>query len=191
MTHARRRVAPAAIAVALLVGCALIVGCAPRFGSRPWDAYANEGRLRVYGAPRDAPGPRIYRALASRRDVRSVLGDQGEPDTLEVKRRRGDETRSVLTYSRRSVGRPRRIVLESRGDRFVASAPQPLRTRRTVARQDARDVDDAGEGTMTSDAPAVRSGTPTREQALECPIDRQRADCRAYCGEGASYEWCR
>ncbi len=180
-----------AAAIAFLAIATTVAGCTPRLGaSRPWDAYANEGRLRVYGAPRDAAGPRVYRALASRRELRAVLDPDREPDTLEVTRRRGGDTRIVLTYSRRSAGRTRRIVLESRDDRVVAATPQPRRGARTTSRREPPDADDVEEATMTG-ANAAPSGEPTRAQALECPIDRQRADCRAYCGAGATYEWCR
>ena len=180
-----------AAAIALLAIATTVAGCTPRFGaSRPWDAYANEGRLRVYGAPRDAAGPRVYRALASRRELRGVLDPDREPDTLEVTRPRGGDARIVLTYSRRSAGRPRRIVLESRNDRFVAAAPQPRRGARTASRRGSPDGADADESTVTG-AAVPPSGEPTRAQALECPIDRQRADCRAYCGADATYEWCR
>lgn len=178
------------LALVLLITAATTNACARRDagGPRSSENYANQGRLRVYGAPRDAAGPRLYRTLAKRPELRDVFDDEGEPDALEVVRGRGDSTRIVASWWRPGAGRPRRIVFESNGGRFVASAPRPLaRGRRMAARRERPDAADAVD-TAEMEAPAA---APTAAQSLECPIDRQRAECRAYCVGDSTYEWCR
>jgi len=39
--------------------------------------------------------------------------------------------------------------------------------------------------------PPSPAPTATARQTLECPIDPDRADCRALCTAGATHEWCR
>jgi hypothetical protein len=159
-----------------------------------WDENADSGPLRVHGARDDAPGPRIYRALGRRPELRTLLREQGEPDTLEVIGGRWQPKRVVLEYRRRSAGKPRRIYQEATSDGFIASAPQALSPRRRTAGSDrSRPVIDARETTeAASSAPTdTVSPAPTAAQELECPIDRQRPDCRAYCTVAATHEWCR
>jgi hypothetical protein len=105
-----------------------------------------------------------------------VLRREGQPDTVEVVGSRYKPKQILLTYTRRGAGRPRRIVLDSANDGFVARAPEPLATPAPKSRR--------GRG-------SAKSRTPTARQQLECPIDATRSDCRALCKGGAAYEWCR
>jgi hypothetical protein len=36
----------------------------------------------------------------------------------------------------------------------------------------------------------ARRRAPTVQQRLECPIDPDRSDCRAFCAGRAGWEWC-
>jgi hypothetical protein len=189
-----RRVSAATVAALVLalvpLACTRVQ---PVVSPQAWDEHGDSGPLRVHGARDGAPGPRIYRALARRPELRELLREQGEPDTLEVIGGRWQPKRVVLDYRRRSVGRPRRIYLEATSDGFVASAPQSLSPRRRAGGSERpRTI------TGTRDAEAAtppladqQTPTPTAAQQLECPIDRQRPDCRAYCTVAATHEWCR
>ena len=212
MTHATRMRRSTLTLLVATLGIAPLA-CAPRqslalrpgVAPRPWDAYSNAGRLRVHDAPDDAAGPRLYRALARRAELEELFDRHGEPDALEVNGRGGRMQRVVLLYWRRGVGRPRRIVLDATQTGFVASAVQPLpRTRKTVRDERPPSADAAteasadrsddllappSEGSPSSGGAARPQPNPT--ERLECPIDRDRPDCRAYCDAGVSYEWCR
>src|SRR5262249_31387449 len=143
--------------------------------SRPY-AHADAGPLKVRGAPWSAPGPTLVRALRDDPSAQRVLAANGEPDTIEVVSRRGIGDRFVLTYPSGRSTRPRRVVIEP------PSRAAPARRRphapRTVS-------------ATTSPRARRAPGTPTAQQALECPIDPARADCRALCATSATYEWCR
>ena len=180
----------------VLAGCMYV---RPALQPGPWDLYGNSGPLKVYGAPRSAPGPRIVRALRDEPAIRDLLERQGEPDTVEVVGDRLDPKRLVLTYHRPDVGRPRRIVLVPTNGGYVARAPELLRSPRAVARRDESRATAAATVAAPPDADGARApavaevpaAAPTAVQRLECPIDRDRADCRAFCVAGATWDWCR
>jgi hypothetical protein len=154
----------AALAALLALGCQTR---APR-----WDAYADAGPLPVRGAYPSAAGPTILRSLDHDPAVHRVIAANGEPETLEVVTVRGGKRRIVLTYRSTRTGRARRIQLgPPRMTRVAAAAEHPPR--------------------RAAPAEAPASGTPTARQSLECPIDPQRAECRAFCGRSPAYEWCR
>jgi hypothetical protein len=128
----------------------------------------------------------VFQALLREPSVAALLGREGEPDTLEIVGSRRTPKQILLSYRRRGVGRPHRIVLDSTANGFVARAPEPLAPSKPAAKR--------GRGAPASRkkaqerAPAAK---PTAQQQLECPIDAGRADCQAFCRGGATYEWCR
>jgi hypothetical protein len=168
-------------------------GCAahPTGGPLLLDMYADRGALPIRGARRSAPGPSIYRALQRDAGTVPLLAGRGEPDTVEVVNRRGRARRVVFTYRGARDGVPRRIVIEPsnrvRGKRAqgASAASSRLGRRRGVARS--RPVTLAA----TESDPTPATATLTARQALECPIDPERPDCRSVCGRRRDYEWCR
>jgi hypothetical protein len=153
-----------------VLAAALTVGCHTR--PARWDAYVDAGPLPVRGASRAAEGPTILRSLDHDPPVHRLIAANGEPETLEVVTLRGGERRIVLTYRAARGGRGRRIQLRPPSMMRVATAPEHSHAPAAPA------------------APAS-SGTPTARQSLECPIDPQRAACRAFCARSPAYEWCR
>jgi hypothetical protein len=168
----------------LLVAAVLLSGCAARPPARPPspEAYADRGPLAVRGAPASAPGPTIVRSLRTDPRAGATLAARGDPETIEIVTRPGREKQVVLAYPAGRDGRPRRVVVDLGGRRDAARRPaRPVRaasTRRSAAPEPVH-------------APPAAGGTPTAQQSLECPIDPERAECRALCGERNSYEWCR
>jgi hypothetical protein len=103
--------------------------------------------------------------------VRQVLATHGEPDTVEVVTVRGGGKRVRLTY--RQHGRTRRFdVTPSQGKRSV-------RAHGGAARR-----------VQPADHPAP-DAEPTLRQRLECPIEPEREDCKAFCARKGTLEWCR
>ena len=154
----------------------VVAGCArlsPVLRPAPWDEYPNSGPLAVRGAKRDAPGPRIVRALRGEPSLAALFEGHGEPDAIEVLGGRYQPKDVALVYKRTG----RRIVVESTADGWVARAPETLPDARRTTRQ-----------VRAPEAPPP--GPPTTAQALECPIDPTRADCQALCAGEAKYEWC-
>jgi hypothetical protein len=180
----------------MLALAVIVAGCAtvrPMVQPKPWDRQADSGPLKVFGADAASPGPQIFQALLREPSVEALLKREGQPDTLEVVGGRWNSKQIVLTYTRRGAGRPRRIVLDSANDGLVARAPEPVATptpapRRGRAPAKARKT---AAPAAVREPEAGRAPTPTAQQQLECPIDATRADCRALCTPGASYEWCR
>jgi hypothetical protein len=169
-------VSPPRWAGALAVLVLVVAGCArlsPVLRPAPWDDYPNSGPLAVRGAKRDAPGPRIVRALRSEPSLAALFEGHGEPDAIEVLGGRYQPKDIALLYKRTG----RRIVVESTSDGWVARAPEALPGARRTTRQ-----------ARAPEAPPP--GPPTTAQALECPIDPMRADCQALCAAEAKYEWC-
>lgn len=174
----------------------LIAGCAnvrPVVKPGPWDRHADSGPLKVYGAASTSPGQQVFQALQREQSLAALLKREGQPDTLQVVGSRYKPKQIFLDYTRRSAGRPRRIVLDSTNDGFVARAPEPLATPTPAKRGRG-----AKPSRKKSQAPAAvreekptEPPAPTAQQRLECPIDAARADCQALCRGGASYEWCR
>ncbi|MEO6027382.1 MAG: hypothetical protein ABIR79_11000 [Candidatus Binatia bacterium] len=64
-----------------------------------------------------------------------MLEREGQPDTLEVVGTRWKPKQIVLNYTRKGAAKPRRIVLDSGGDGFVACAPEPVRLRHRTRTQ--------------------------------------------------------
>jgi hypothetical protein len=183
------------LTILALVG--LVGGCAtvrPVVQPGPWDRHADSGPLEVYGEDRESPGQRIFEALLREPSLEALLRREGQPDTLEVVGSRWKPKQIVLTYTRKGAGRPRRIVLDSTNDGFVARAPEPL-ARPTPASKRARGP--AKSRRKVQEPAAVRQeapsgpSVPSAQQRLECPIDATRADCQALCRGGAAHEWCR
>ncbi len=176
--------------VVLVAGCATV---RPVVQPKPWDRQADSGPLQVFGADPASPGQQVFQALLREPSVEALLKREGQPDTLEVVGSRLKPKQILLTYKRRGAGRPRRIVLDSANDGFVARAPEPLATPTPAAR---RGRGPKPSGKKSPEPAAVRESdpsaepTPTARQQLECPIDATRPDCKALCGPGASYEWC-
>jgi hypothetical protein len=179
-----------------------VSGCALRPGAGPpsLDTYADRGPLPVRGAYRWAPGPTIYRALKA--DAVPQLAGRGEPDTVEVVNGRGRGQRVVFTYLRARGGVARRIVLkpsrhprDKRSQYALPASSRPVR-RRVVARSRPPDTptpapSEPSTAEVAKSEPSPANTALTARQALECPIDAERADCRSICADGADYEWCR
>lgn len=171
----------------------LIAGCAnvrPVVKPGPWDRHADSGPLKVFGAAAASPGQEVFQALQREPSLAALLKREGQPDTLEVVGGRYQPKQIRLDYTRKAAGRPRRIVLDSTNDGFVARAPEPLATPAPAAKRRGSKPSRK----KTQDPAAVREekpAAPTAQQRLECPIDAGRADCRALCRGGAAYEWCR
>jgi hypothetical protein len=155
----------------VLLLAAVLAACAHR-GPR-WESYANAGPLPVRGARSTAAGPTALRALADDPDLRRIVAANGDPDTLEVITVPGGRRRIVLTYPPSRDGRPRRITVGPRPAEPVARAPKA----RPARQADALD-------------PPATAATPSTRQRLECPIDPDRADCRALCATATKHEWC-
>jgi hypothetical protein len=174
----QRAVTSTLLALVVLVGACATVRPVVRPG--PWDRHADSGPLAVFGAGAASPGQEVFLALLREPSVAPLLKREGQPDTLEVIGSRWKPKQIVLTYTRRGAGRPRRIVLDSGDDGFVARAPAPLPS--------------PTPGSKRVRGPAKsrkKVQKPTAQQQLECPIDATRPDCRALCKGGATYEWCR
>ena len=158
----------------------VVAGCArlsPVLRPAPWDEYPNSGPLAVRGAKRDAPGPRIVRALRGEPSLAALFEGHGEPDAIEVLGGRYQRKDIALVYKRTGD----RILVERSDDGWVARAPEALPGRPRRVSVPARTAGPA--------APAAPAH-PTMAQSLECPIDPSRADCRALCASGAKHEWC-
>jgi hypothetical protein len=160
------------IARVVVLAALAAYGCAARrhVALPPLEAYAGAGPLAVRGARYSDPGPAVVRALADDAAARRVLAARGEPETVEVTGGRGRVGRRVVLTYPAAGGKRRRVVLESGGTapRSAASARRPARPA----------------------AVAATPRAPTSRQQLECPIDPQRADCRALCTPAATHEWC-
>lgn len=175
----------------LLVVVVLVGGCAsvrPVVKPGPWDRHADSGPLKVFGADASSPGQQVFQALQHEPSVEAVLRREGQPDTLEVVGSRWKPKQIVLTYTRKGAGRPRRIVLDSGKDGFVARAPEPLAPPAPAAKR-GRGPAKSRKQVQQPAAPAEQA--PTAQQQLECPIDATRPDCQALCKGGARHEWCR
>ena len=182
---------PVLALVVLVGGCATV---RPVVQPEPWDRYADSGPLQVFKADPTSPGQQVFQALLREPSLEALLEREGQPDTLEVVGSRRKPKQILLSYTRRGAGRPRRIVLDSGDNGFVARAPEPLATPKPAAR---RGRVPAKSRKQVREPAAVRENehraapTPTTQQQLECPIDGTRADCQALCRGGARYEWCR
>jgi hypothetical protein len=168
-------------AFAMLALVVLVAGCAtvrPVVQPGPWDRHGDSGPLKVHGAEPTSPGQQVFQALLRQPALEPLLKREGQPDTLEVVGSRWKPKQITLTYTRKGAGRPRRIVLDSTNEGFVARAPEPLATPTPAAKR--------GRGPKPSRVPK-----PTAQQQLECPIDAARSDCQALCRGGARHEWCR
>jgi len=175
----------------------LIAGCAsvrPVVRPGPWDRHADSGPLKVFGADPTSPGQQVFQALLREPALEALLEREGQPDTLEVVGSRWKPKQITLTYTRKGAGRPRRIVLDSGNDGFVARAPEPVATPTPAARRGrgpAKSGKKAGAPAAVRESEPREVSGPTAQQQLECPIDATRSDCQALCRPGASYEWCR
>lgn len=187
---------PLAATFTTLVLVALVGGCAtvrPVVQPKPWDRQADSGPLKVFGADPTSPGQQVFQALQREPSLEALLKREGQPDTLEVVGSRWKPKQILLNYTRRGAGRPRRIVLDSANDGFVARAPEPLATPKPSAqrgrapKQSGKKVE---EPAAVRESEPSRVPTPTAQQQLECPIDATRPDCQALCRGDARYEWC-
>jgi hypothetical protein len=191
--HAAR---PSAATWTMLALVLVVGGCAtvrPVVKPGLWDLHADSGSLKVFGAGPTSPGQQVFQALQRERSLEALLKREGQPDTLEVVGGRYERKQILLTYKRRGAGRPRRIVLDSTNDGFVARAPEPLATpapgKRGRGSKQSRKK--AQEPAAVREKKPTEASTPTAQQKLECPIDAARSDCQALCKGGATYEWCR
>jgi hypothetical protein len=187
---------PLAATLTMLALVVLVGGCAsvrPVVQPKPWDRNADSGPLQVFGADPTSPGQQVFQALQREPSLKALLKREGQPDTLEVVGSRYKPKQILLNYTRRGAGRPRRIVLDSAKDGFVARAPQPLATSPASrgGRAPARSHKKVEEPAAVRENEPSAEPTPTARQQLECPIDATRSDCRALCRGGAAYEWCR
>ena len=179
------------VLIVLLGGCATV---RPVVRPGPWDRHADSGPLKVFGADPASPGRQVFQALQREPSLEALLKREGQPDTLEVVGSRHEPKQITLTYTRRGAGRPRRIVLDSTKDGFVARAPEPLATPARPSKRGrvpAKSRKKAQEPAAVREKEPVGTTSPTAQQRLECPIDATRADCRALCKGGATHEWCR
>jgi hypothetical protein len=180
----------------MLVLILLVGGCSGMRSAQPkaWDSYPDSGPLQVYGADLTSPGQQIFQGLLREPSVEALLSREGVPDTLEVVGSRQKPKQIVLSYTRKAAGKPHRIVLDSGEDGFVARASEPIAAPKAAskrgrsAKPPRKNVEEPGIARAKEPA---KASTPTAQQRLECPIDATRADCRALCRGGASYEWCR
>lgn len=186
----RRDAARRSALISMMLVLALVVGgCAtmrPMVKPGPWDRHADSGPLPVFGADPASPGQEVFQALRREPSVAALLEREGQPDTLEVVGSRWKPKQIVLTYTRKGAGRPRRVVLDSGNDGFVARASEPIATPTPASKR--------GRGPAKSRKkaePPAGARAPSPQQQLECPIDATRADCRALCRGGARHEWCR
>ncbi len=188
---------PPAATLTMLALIVLVGGCATMRSvvqPKPWDRHPDSGPLQVFGADSASPGQQLFQALLREPSLEGLLKREGQPDTLEVVGSRRKPKQLLLTYTRRGAGRPRRIVLDSAADGFVARAPEPLATPTPASR---RGRVPAPSRKKVQEPAAARenepggAATPTAQQQLECPIDATRSDCQALCRGGAAYEWCR
>lgn len=186
------------VTMAILTLTALCAGCAnvrPVVKPGPWDRHADSGPLKVYGADKASPGQEVFQALQREPSLAAMLKREGQPDTLQVVGSRYKPKQILLDYTRKAVGRPHRIVLDSTSDGFVARAPEPLATPKAApkrgrgAKSQRKKAQEPA--AVREEKPAEAPPIPTAQQKLECPIDAARADCRALCKGGATYEWCR
>lgn len=186
------------VTMGMLTLAVLVGGCAnvrPVVQPGPWDRQADSGPLKVYGADPKSAGPQLFQALQREPSLTAVLKREGQPDTLQVVGSRYKPKRILLDYTRKGVGRPHRIVLESTSDGFVARAPEPLAMPKAAGKR-GRGAKSSRKTTqepaaVREEKPTEAAATPTAQQTLECPIDAARADCQALCKGGATYEWCR
>lgn len=187
---------PPAAMLTMLALLVLVGGCAtvrPVVQPKPWDRQADSGPLKVFGAEPTSPGQQVFQALLREPSLEALLAREGQPDTLEVVGSRWKPKQILLTYTRKGAGRPRRIVLDSADNGFVARAPEPLATPTPAskrARVPARSPK-APQPTAVRENESTGVPTPSAQQQLECPIDGARSDCQALCRGGAAYEWCR
>jgi len=185
-----------AATLTMLALVALVGACAtvrPVVQPKPWDRHADSGPLQVFGADPTSPGQQVFQALLREPSLEALLKREGEPDTLEVVGSRYKPKQIRLSYTRRGAGRPRRIVLDSTNDGFVARPAEPLATPTPAAqhgRGPARSHKSPKPAAVRENEPSAEP-TPTARQQLECPIDATRSDCQALCRPGAAYEWCR
>jgi hypothetical protein len=174
--------------VVLVEGCATV---RPVVQPKPWDRQADSGPLQVFAADPSSPGQQLFQALLREPSLEALFKREGQPDTLEVVGGRWQPKQILLIYARRGAGRPRRIVLDSVNDGFVARAPELIATPRRPARRGRV----RAKSTKIREPAAVGEnepgGVPTAQQQLECPIDATRSDCRALCRPRGTYEWCR
>ncbi len=188
---------PPAATLTIFALAVLVGGCAtvrPVVQPKPWDRHADSGPLKVFGAESTSPGQQVFQALLREPSLEALLGREGQPDTLEVIGSRWKPKQIRLTYTRRGAGRPRRIVLDSANDGFVARAPEPLATPTPASKRGrvpAQSRKKVPEPTAVPESEPSAEPTPTARQQLECPIDATRSDCQALCRPGAPYEWCR
>jgi hypothetical protein len=183
---------PPAAKLTILALVALVGACAV-IQPKPWDRNPDSGPLQVFGADPTSPGQQVFQALLREPSLESLLTREGEPDTLEVLGTRRNPKQILLMYTRKGAGRPRRIVLDSAEDGFIARVPEPLATPAPApkrARRPARPRKTREPAAVRANEPSGEP-TPTARQQLECPIDSTRADCQALCRGGAAYEWCR
>lgn len=186
-----------------LSGLLALAGCAAQQGAKPsssgpvYERYKNLGELPVQGASVGDPGPRVFASVTSVPRLRTFLGEQGTPDSLEVLEPAGEALRIHLNYKRNG----RRIVLERVDGRLSAYAPtrldgSPLGRRPPPPTDPAQPPPPVEEEVVTEavdETPALPgdASMPTELQALECPIDPERVDCARLCVPGARHEWCR
>jgi len=180
------------LALVVLVGGCATVRSVVRPG--PWDRHADSGPLQVLCADPTSPGQQVFQALLREPSLEALLAREGEPDTLEVVGSRWKPKQILLTYTRRGAGRPRRLVLDSTDDGFVARAPEPLATPTPASRRGrgpGKSRKKVQEPAAVRETEPSGAPTPTAQQQLECPIDGSRSDCQALCRGGAHHEWCR
>lgn len=187
---------PMAVRWTMLALVVLVGACAsmrPVVNPGPWDRHGDSGALKVFGADAASPGQQLFQALLGEPSVAPLLKREGQPDTLEVVGSRYKPKQILLTYTRKGAGKPRRIVLDSTNDGFVARPTEPLATPTPAkrGRGPAKSKKKAQEPTAVRERASDAPTAPTARQQLECPIDATRPDCKALCRPGATHEWCR
>jgi hypothetical protein len=190
----RRRLLGVVLAAVMLAGCRYTN---PMLNPGPWDPYGNQGDLLVHGQDAAAAGPQIFRALSERPELKDPLARQGEPDALEIVGRSMAPKTIILKYARPETGAPRDVTLQqTRNGSFtftVTPRPTPTPTAKPARPQRTgrtRPAPTTPEPAATP-KPASKTCAATADQAIRCPIDPSRPDCRALCDAGAPCEWCK
>jgi hypothetical protein len=166
------------------------------------------GPVAVYGASVYSPGQEIYKALRQEDSLMAFLACQGEPDRLEVLENPGAAPRIILEYSRAGLARHGTVEIAPSAAGYYAAQPidpsgvlkaaapkkrsepatKPSPAAKSKPRPATAPAQPEPPAAETRPEPARPQPTPT--QLDTCPIEPWRADCRAACVPGATWEWC-
>ncbi len=138
-------------------------------------------KLTDFGIARIISGSTVFHALLREPSLAALLTHEGQPDTLEVVGSRWKPKQILLTYTGPGAGRPRRIVLDSANDGFVARTPEPIATPTPAShvRVPAQSRKKVREPAVVRENEPSGVPAPTTRQQLGWPIDAARAGRRS------------